>query len=153
VEASSVPGGKVHTREIDGAKIDSGPTVFTMRWVFDELFQEVGTSLSQELTLTPLSVLARHFWPDGSMLDLSANAQESEADIEKWSSPSEALLFRQFCKTAQENLPQLGRAGHSIGSAQYGVAHDAFRPDGFGPIGTAWTHAKLVATNVSAIQR
>ena len=91
LEAASVPGGKVHTREVAGVKIDSGPTVFTMRWVFEELFQEVGSSLSQELTLTPLTVLARHFWPDGSALDLSANAQDSEANIEKWSSPSEAL--------------------------------------------------------------
>jgi 1-hydroxycarotenoid 3,4-desaturase len=107
LEASSAPGGKVHTREVLGAKIDSGPTVFTMRWVFDELFQEVGTSLSQELTLTPLSVLARHFWPDGSQLDLSANSQESEANIEKWASPSEALLFRKFCHTAQETYRNL----------------------------------------------
>ena len=102
LEAAAVPGGKVHTREVGGAKIDSGPTVFTMRWVFEELFHEVGSSLSQELTLTPLSVLARHFWPDGSALDLSANAQESEANIEQWSGPAEALLFRKFCQTAQD---------------------------------------------------
>ena len=132
VEASSVPGGKVHTREIDGAKIDSGPTVFTMRWVFDELFQEVGTSLSQELTLTPLSVLARHFWPDGSMLDLSANAQESEAHIEKWSSPSEALLFRQFCKTAQETYRNL--EGPVIRSARPNMVSLMTR---LGPMGLA----------------
>ena len=78
LEASSVPGGKVHTREIDGAKIDSGPTVFTMRWVFEELFNEIGADLESELSLTSLSILARHFWPDGSALDLSANAKQSE---------------------------------------------------------------------------
>ena len=132
LEASSVPGGKVHTREIDGAKIDSGPTVFTMRWVFDELFQEVGTSLSQELTLTPLSVLARHFWPDGSMLDLSANAQESEAHIEKWSSPSEALLFRKFCQTAQETYRNL--EGPVIRSARPNMVSLMTR---LGPLGLA----------------
>ena len=59
LEASSVPGGKVHTREVLGAKIDSGPTVFTMRWVFDELFQEVGTSLRHVLGVLNGVILRR----------------------------------------------------------------------------------------------
>ena len=41
----------------NGAKIDAGPTVFTMRWVFDEILEEVGiSSLSDRLTLLPLEL-------------------------------------------------------------------------------------------------
>lgn len=102
VESSDVPGGKVHSREVGGAHIDSGPTVFTMRWVFDALLRSVGTSLEAEMRITPLQVLARHFWPDGSQLDLSANPQESEAAIAAWSGGDEARRFREFCKTTRQ---------------------------------------------------
>jgi len=45
VESHSVTGGKIHTTEVGGLSIDSGPTVLTMRWVFDEIFRQVGTDL------------------------------------------------------------------------------------------------------------
>ncbi|MCA3238573.1 MAG: 1-hydroxycarotenoid 3,4-desaturase CrtD [Curvibacter sp.] len=101
LEASGQPGGKVHAREVAGALIDSGPTVFTMRWVFDELLREVGTDLEAELQVEPLAILARHFWTDGSSLDLSADAEASEAAIADWAGPEEAQRFRQFCSTAR----------------------------------------------------
>ncbi|WP_416548092.1 1-hydroxycarotenoid 3,4-desaturase CrtD [Limnohabitans sp. DCL3] len=102
VETSDAPGGKVHSREVQGVHIDSGPTVFTMRWVFDDLFRKVGTSLEAEMRISPLNVLARHFWPDGSRLDLSANAQESESAIAAWSGADEARRFRDFCNTTRQ---------------------------------------------------
>ena len=42
VERAAQAGGKLHAEVIDGQTIDAGPTVFTMRWVFDELLQSVG---------------------------------------------------------------------------------------------------------------
>lgn len=101
VEAAGEPGGKVHSREVDGVAIDSGPTVFTMRWVFDALLQSVGTSVEAEMQITPLQVLARHFWPDGSQLDLSADARLSEAAIAAWSGGDEARRFQKFCQTTR----------------------------------------------------
>ena len=74
VEAAAGPGGKVRQIEVDGAAIDSGPTVMTMRWVFDQILGAVGAHLDTELKLRPLSVLARHWWDDGSSLDLHADA-------------------------------------------------------------------------------
>ena len=101
VESAGEPGGKVHSRDVAGVAVDSGPTVFTMRWVFDAVPRSGGTSREAELRITPLQVLARHFGPDGSQLDLSANAQESEAAIAAWSGGDEARRFRDFCKTTR----------------------------------------------------
>ena len=40
-----------------------GPTVFTMRWVFDELFAAIGARLDDHLRLRPAeTLLARHAW-------------------------------------------------------------------------------------------
>ena len=95
------PGGKIHTQSVNGVQIDSGPTVFTMRWVFDELLRAVGTRLEDHLRLSPLSVLARHFWRDGTQLDLHADPERSEAAIAQWAGGDEAARFRDFCARAR----------------------------------------------------
>jgi 1-hydroxycarotenoid 3,4-desaturase len=57
--------------------MDAGPTVFTMRWVFEELLAQAGTSLEDRLGLRRAEVLARHGWDDGSRLDLFADVDRS----------------------------------------------------------------------------
>ena len=37
LEKESEPGGKMREIDVEGQRIDAGPTVFTMRWVFDQL--------------------------------------------------------------------------------------------------------------------
>ena len=39
VEAAPQAGGKIRQLGAAGAQIDSGPTVFTMRWIFDQIYQ------------------------------------------------------------------------------------------------------------------
>jgi hypothetical protein len=60
----------VHSREVDGVAIDSGPTVFTMRWVLDDALAAAAwaPASTPKCPISPLQVLARHFWPDGSQL-------------------------------------------------------------------------------------
>ena len=53
VESGDAPGGKMRAVQVDGVNIDAGPTVFTMRWVFDEILADVGASLDALVALTP----------------------------------------------------------------------------------------------------
>ena len=127
VESQSVTGGKVHTTEVAGMTIDSGPTVLTMRWVFDEIMSRIGTQLEHELTLTPLDVLARHFWPDGQQMDLCADPARSEAEVERFAGADEAARFRRFSNRARAlydtlqtpfmrgPAPQMGRFMQALG--------------------------------------
>ncbi len=101
LEREALPGGKLRQQEVDGARIDAGPTVFTMRWVLDELFDAAGTSLADHLTLRPAEVLARHAWTDGSRLDLFADRRRSEDAIAAFAGPGEARRFGDFCDRAQ----------------------------------------------------
>src|SRR3569833_4026591 len=64
LERASTPGGKMRQLGLGGHAIDSGPTVFTMRWVFAELFDCAGASLDDHVKLKRLDDLARHGWPD-----------------------------------------------------------------------------------------
>jgi 1-hydroxycarotenoid 3,4-desaturase len=74
-------GGKMRTLPSDAGPVDAGPTVLTMRGVFDDLFALAGTRLADHVTLQPLPVLARHFWTDGTRLDLVADAATNRAAI------------------------------------------------------------------------
>ena len=102
IEAADAPGGKIRQPLVDGAPIDSGPTVFTMRWVFDEIFAAAGTTVEAELRLSALPILARHFWSDGSSLDLYADPQRSLEAVTQFAGAQEARRFAAFCATARE---------------------------------------------------
>ena len=102
VDKAEQVGGKVRQIMVNGAPVDSGPTVFTMRWVFDQIMASIGTRLEDELTIRPLRVLARHFWEDGSQLDLHADPQASYNAVAQFAGNAQADLFAQFCKTTRE---------------------------------------------------
>src|SRR5579883_1636003 len=77
VERFSSSGGKARAASVAGTPVDGGPTVLTMPWVFDELFEAAGASFRGEVALEPVAVLARHAWRDGTRLDLCADVSAS----------------------------------------------------------------------------
>jgi len=101
VERAERPGGKLREVNVDGHAIDAGPTVFTLRSVFEEIFTAAGTSLTDHLTLSPLQTLARHAWDADQRLDLHADLERSVEAIGKFSGPAEAHRYRRFCDRAQ----------------------------------------------------
>ena len=48
-ERAAAPGGKMRQVAVGGAAIDAGPTVFTMRWIFEGLFHDAGEQLADRL--------------------------------------------------------------------------------------------------------
>jgi 1-hydroxycarotenoid 3,4-desaturase len=107
VDRQPHPGGKMRETAIGGARIDAGPTVFTMRGVFDELFAAAGTTLAEHLTLRPVERLARHAWTDGARLDLYADLERSVAAIGEFAGLSEAQRFRAFSEAARRTYATL----------------------------------------------
>ncbi|MEL7450539.1 MAG: FAD-dependent oxidoreductase [Pseudomonadota bacterium] len=101
LERHATPGGKMRRLTVDGAGIDSGPTVFTMRWIFDDLFNAIGENLAEHLTLEPVERLARHSWPDGNTLDLYADVDRSVDAIESFAGAREAQAYRHFAAQSQ----------------------------------------------------
>ena len=105
VEKASAPGGKMRQVEVAGAPIDAGPTVFTMRWVFEELFDRLGVRLQDHLSLKPVQTLARHAWDapgtTPQRLDLFADIERSADAIGAFAGPQEARRYREFCVRAE----------------------------------------------------
>jgi len=107
VERAEGPGGKIREVYAGGAGADAGPTVFTLRRVFDEIFDDAGTSLDAHLTLQAAEVLARHAWSAHECLDLYADPARSAEAIGELAGPAEARRYRRFCERARRTYQTL----------------------------------------------
>lgn len=101
LESHNDVGGKMHQTRINDTPIDTGPTVFTMRAVFDQLFLRAGTTLEERVGLSKLDQLARHFWHDGSTLDLFSDVEKTCHAIENLTNSKEAGKYRAFAKKSE----------------------------------------------------
>jgi 1-hydroxycarotenoid 3,4-desaturase len=101
-EKQARPGGKMREIPLPGGAglINAGPTVFTMRWVFDELLAASRTRLEDALDFKHADILARHAWPNGPTLDLHADIAASSDAIADFAGPSNAAGYRRFCADA-----------------------------------------------------
>lgn len=97
LERAAAPGGKLRQVPVGDAGIDAGPTVFTMRWIFEGLFADAGKRLEDFLELAPLDLLARHAWRAGGRLDLFADVARSVDAIGEFAGAAEARGYREFC--------------------------------------------------------
>jgi 1-hydroxycarotenoid 3,4-desaturase len=102
IEASAGPGGKMRQMPSAAGPVDAGPTVLTMRGVFDDLFSAAGTRIEDHITLIPQPVLARHWWPDLGPFDLHHDIQASVQSVADTFGSRSAEEFRRFhARTAQ----------------------------------------------------
>ena len=107
LERGDAPGGKLREVVVDGVRIDAGPTVFTMRRVFEEVFADAGATLSDHLDLRPVDVLARHAWAGAEPLDLFADVDRSADAIGRFAGAAEARGYRTFCARAERTFHTL----------------------------------------------
>ena len=106
----------MRTVQAGGAAIDAGPTVFTMRWVFEAIFADAGTSLDAHLTLRPAVILARHAWSAAERLDLFADTDRTADAIGAFAGPAEARGYRAFCARARAIYETLRDPVHPRGA-------------------------------------
>ena len=101
VERAERPGGKLREIPIGSLVLDGGPTVLTMRWVFDELFADAERSFAAVVGLQRARTLARHAWSDRERLDLFEDVDRSADEIGRLVDAAEARRFRRFCADAR----------------------------------------------------
>lgn len=81
LEQNPAVGGKMSEIQAEGFRFDTGPSVITMRSVFENLFRAANRRLEDYLTLLPVEPLTRYFWPDGTRLDLSRDLPKTATQI------------------------------------------------------------------------
>jgi len=77
------PGGKAFSERIGPYRFDTGPSLVTMPWVFEELWETAGERLSDSLHLVPLEIICKYFWNDGMVLRAFADRQRLLREVER----------------------------------------------------------------------
>lgn len=81
-EQAEAIGGKLGRRTRDGFRFDTGPSLLTMPWVFEEHFAATGAPLADTLELEPVEPLASYRFADGTWLATHADRARMAADLE-----------------------------------------------------------------------
>ncbi|MEM9726544.1 MAG: 1-hydroxycarotenoid 3,4-desaturase CrtD [Pseudomonadota bacterium] len=104
LEQAEAPGGKMRDLPTAAGPAAAGPTVFTMKPVFDALCAAADARLEDWVTLHREHLLARHYWLEeagGGALDLTGDLGENVAAVRALSGAQEAARFERFCARAR----------------------------------------------------
>jgi phytoene desaturase len=85
LEQGARAGGKAGRWECDGFTFDTGPSLLTMPWVFEQLFADTGAALEDSVELVRVEPVTRYRFADGSAVDLSADLPVALEALEAWS--------------------------------------------------------------------
>jgi len=94
LEQGDSTGGKCGRVVRDGFTWDSGPSLLTMPWVFEELFAATGAPLADELELLRVEPVTEYRFADGSSVAISADLPVALEALEAWSPGSGADWVR-----------------------------------------------------------
>ncbi len=76
-------------------RFDTGPSLLTLPFVFEQLFAAAGERLADHLDLVRLDPIARFAWADGATFELKASAEATAAEVARFA-PADAAGWRAF---------------------------------------------------------
>ncbi|ANZ40175.1 phytoene dehydrogenase [Lentzea guizhouensis] len=94
LERQPHPGGLAGRLDVDGHRIDTGPTVLTMPELLDDAFAAVGQRREDHLELLPLHPAYRATFADGSALDVHTDGERMEQAVRDFAGDREAQGYR-----------------------------------------------------------
>ena len=94
-EQSGKLGGKMNEVVEQGYRFDTGPSLLTMPFVIDELFQFLGLKRSDYLNFKEIDPICRYFWQEGLRLDAHVNFEPMRDAIRTISAP-DAERYKNF---------------------------------------------------------
>ncbi|MET7768307.1 phytoene desaturase family protein [Nocardia sp. NPDC005366] len=96
VERAAVPGGRMGRLDLDGYRIDTGPTVLTMPDLIDEVFEAVGERAGDRLELMPVAPAYRARYADGRTLDVHSDEETMVRAVTEFAGAGQAEGYRRL---------------------------------------------------------
>jgi phytoene desaturase len=91
-------GGKAASLRLGAYRFDTGPSLFTMPWVFRDFFSALGERMEDRLRLIPLEPICDYFYPDGARLSSYADERRFGAELERFAGGAATELTRYLKK-------------------------------------------------------
>jgi phytoene desaturase len=104
------PGGKAFEQKIGPYRFDTGPSLFTMKEVFADLFRYIGEDIDQHLKLVPIKKsLCHYFWDDGERLEMPGTIEGAAQALSQkgWTKPSAVEAFFRHGQELQKKAGDL----------------------------------------------
>jgi phytoene desaturase len=100
-EKNPGPGGKADQLTIDGFRFDTGPSLLTMPFVINVLFNYADTNPESYISVKPLKTLCKYFFPDGTIIKGLAKVDLLAEEIASKTadSPDSVKQFFEYSKT------------------------------------------------------
>ena len=83
-EKNPRPGGKMNEFQKDHFRFDTGPSLLTMPFILEQLFESCYHKMSDYIDLVPLEPLCRYFYPSGTIFDAYSDLPKTLQQIEKF---------------------------------------------------------------------
>ncbi|WP_127782481.1 phytoene desaturase family protein [Rhodococcus sp. X156] len=96
LERDDLPGGRMGRLDVDGYRIDTGPTVLTMPELIDDALSAVGASLHDTVRLHRLDPAYRARYADGTTLDVHTDPDAMEAEVRAKMGAADAAGYRRL---------------------------------------------------------
>lgn len=97
VEREDVPGGRAGVLAADGYRIDTGPTVLTMRGLLSDVFRAAGADMADHLHLMPVDPMYRATFPGEGDISVRQGREAMTEEIRRTCGSSDADAFGRFC--------------------------------------------------------
>ena len=100
-EAASEPGGKMGEKTILGYRFDTGPSIFTMPQLIDDLFELCGKNPRDYINYGKLDPVFNYFYEDGTVINAPHGAEKFAEEIAaKTTEKKQTVLdFLKSCET------------------------------------------------------
>ena len=80
-EKNSYPGGKLAQITMDGYRFDTGPSLFTLPDLVEELFALSKVNIDDYFAYSKLEVVCKYFYPDGTQLNFYQEMDRFEKEL------------------------------------------------------------------------
>lgn len=94
-EQNTQLGGKMNLFTQDGLRFDTGPSLITMPWIFQELFADAGEDIDSYIAFVPVQPLGKYVFSDGSQFVYSSSLPKWLETLQAVS-PSDADSFFRY---------------------------------------------------------
>ncbi|MDR0269314.1 phytoene desaturase family protein [Paenibacillus sp.] len=101
LERQLTPGGKLQRIRREGYTFDRGLSSITMPRMFRSLFEKAGARMEDYIGLYELEPRSRNIFADGSVVDMSRDAEKMKDQISTFS-PTDALQYESFLRECSE---------------------------------------------------
>jgi phytoene desaturase len=100
-EKNATAGGKMQEVRSGEYRFDTGPSLFTMPFVLESLFNECGEKMQEYLTWSELNPICRYFYSDGVIFDNFSDRELTKEQITRFA-PDDADSYDGFLNRSEE---------------------------------------------------